>query len=71
VLTSPLSKNRRLIGKRVCCGNVSTDTLPSNGYTRNIVIIRAIKLRRSDWIDKLGGVPKITGTCNISAGNHY
>jgi hypothetical protein len=39
VFTAPLPSNRRPIVERVCCGNVFTNPLPSNGYTRHSIFM--------------------------------
>jgi hypothetical protein len=45
LLTGPLPSNSHRIVERVCCGNVFTDPLPSNGYTRrNIYRVQIMKL---------------------------
>jgi hypothetical protein len=40
MFTAPLPSNTRPIVKPVCCGNVFTEPLPSNGYTRYNTLLR-------------------------------
>jgi hypothetical protein len=51
MFTAPLPSNRRPIVPRVCfCGNVFSESLPSNGYTRHIIFLDKLKCCASIYV---------------------